>query len=258
MSWDRGALAEALEEALRREARKRGNKVAQALRPILATNLKTGRVGYFLDEDKEREPAEYVERVVGIYQRLNDYIRQVQVEKCEEVWQPLYAKLQRWIYNFLVGHNFAAGAHTQNLAVEYAAEAATAVLTSYFPYDVAFDAWAYILSRNVVCKQLKQSQRTSIVTDEAMPFEEELLYFRRVRSKSEHRVWELRRDLLDAVSRLSSETRRQIILRHYFDNFSLAEIALELNQPINRIYQEHFRSRNELRKILGQDGYKEI
>jgi DNA-directed RNA polymerase specialized sigma24 family protein len=47
-------------------------------------------------------------------------------------------------------------------------------------------------------------------------------------------------------------------LRYYFDNFSFAEIAQELDQSVNTIYQEHFRSRKELRKILGQNDYKDI
>ena len=258
MKRDKGALADALEEALKVEATKRGNKVALSIRPIIATNLKTGRVRYFLDAIEARQPAEYVERVAGIYQQLNPYVRQVQIEKSEEVWQPLFQQLQRWIYSFLVGNNFAADAHTHNRAIEYATEAATALLTAYFPYDVAFNAWAYILARNVTCKLLKQAKRASHLSDEALPFEEELLHFRRVRSELDRRVLELRRDLLDAVDCLSSETRKQIILRHYFENFSFAEIALELNQPINSIYQEHFRNRKELRKILGHNGYKDV
>jgi RNA polymerase sigma factor (sigma-70 family) len=258
MKRDRGVLENALKEALKLEATKRGNKVARALRPIIAANLKSGRILYFLDEVAEREPAEYVDRVARFYQQLNDYVRQIQVEKSEEVWQPLYKQLQCWIYNFLVGINFAADARTHNRAVEYATEAATALLTAYFPYDVAFEAWAFVLARNVTCKLLKQSRRASHLNEEALPFEEEILLFRRIRSEPDRRVSELRRDLLDAVACLSSETRKQIILRYYFDNFSFAEIAQELDQSINTIYQEHFRSRKELRKILGQNDYKDI
>jgi RNA polymerase sigma factor (sigma-70 family) len=257
MTLDRGVLEEALEEGLKREAIKQEAKVVRAIRPIIATNLKTGRVRYFLDAVAHRQPAEYVERVASTYLEFHAYLRQVQVEKCDEVWQPLYQKLQWWIYNYLVGINFAAGSQTQSLATEYATEAATALLTAYFPYDVTFDAWAFILARNVTCKQLKLLKKLSVTSHQALPFEEELLYFRRLRSEPERKVWELRCDLIDAIARLSSETRKQIILRYYFDNFSLSEIALELNQPINAIYQEHFRSRKELRKILGQDDYKD-
>jgi RNA polymerase sigma factor (sigma-70 family) len=257
MTWDRGALEDALEEALKLQATKRGNKVAIAIRPIIATNLRSGRVRYFLDAVAERQPADYVERVAGFYQQLNPYIHQVQVEKCEEVWQPLFQQLQRWAYNFLVGHNFTADSQTHNRAVEYATEAATTLLTAYFPYDGAFEPWAFILTRNVTCKLLKQSKRTSRLNEEALPLEERLLYFRRVRSEPDRRVLELRHDLLDAVACLSSETRQQIILRYYFDNFSFEEIAQELDQSINTIYQEHFRSRKELRKILGQNDYKD-
>jgi RNA polymerase sigma factor (sigma-70 family) len=258
MKRDRGALEEALEEVLKLEANKWGNSLVMAIRPIIVTNLRSGRVSYFLDKVVEREPAEYVGRVAGFYKQLSPYLHQVQVEKSEEVWRPLFERLQRWVYNFLVSNNFAADCHTHNRAIEYATEAAATLLTAYFPYDVGFEAWAYILTRNVTCKLLKQSKRTSRTGDETLPLEEELHYFRRLRSEPDRRVWELRRDLLDAVAGLSSETRKQIILRYYFDNFSFAEIAQELDQPINTIYQEHFRSRKELRKILGQNGYKDV
>jgi RNA polymerase sigma factor (sigma-70 family) len=258
MNWERGKLEEALEEGLKLEAASQGKQVAQALRLIIAANLRSGRVGYFLDEVEGREPAEYVSRVTGFYEALSLYLHQVQVEKLDEVWRPLFEKLQRWIYNFLLNNHFAAGPHTHQRAVEYATEAAVALLTAHFPYDTSFDAWAFILARNVTCKLLKQSKRNGRTTDEAVPFDEEMIHFRYLRSEPDRKRWDLRRDLLDAVDALSSEVRREIILRHYFENLSLPEIAAELNQPIHTVYQEHFRSRKELRKILGQNGYKEI
>lgn len=255
---DQGALGAALEEALQLEAEKRGYAVIKAIRPIIANNLKMGRVDYFLNEKEGRTPAGYVERVAEHYENLKDYVRQLQIEKSEEAWTSLFEQLQRWVYNFLVGKNFESSRHTFNLAVEYATEAAAALLVAVFPYDVTFDAWACILARNVTCKQLKQSKKASLTNgDNTLPLEEELAYNHHADSESDRKLSDLQRDLLDAIATLPSPTRQSVILLHYFYDLSFSEIAQELNQPINTVYQEHYRGRSDLRKILRQNGYKD-
>ena len=59
----------------------------------------------------------------------------------------------------------------------------------------------------------------------------------------------LRLDLLADIDQLASEARKQIILLHYFEGYSLPQIASKLDKSDNAVYKLHFDALNNLRKI---------
>ena len=67
--------------------------------------------------------------------------------------------------------------------------------------------------------------------------------------KDAARVRELRQELVVALEQLSSAARRQLIVLHYFQGFTLPEIADKLGKTISATYKLHFDALAELRKI---------
>jgi hypothetical protein len=155
MSVETETLQQAVERALRLLVEQRGTELVQAVAPIIFTNLDKGRMQTFL-ERKNCSPGDYVRRVADHYKQWHDYVHAVQIERRSDAWQPLYAQLQQWAFWLLPRIGYPAYARQEEQleqAQACAAEAAIALLNAYFPYDVDFEPWAYVLLQNVSRKR---------------------------------------------------------------------------------------------------------
>ncbi len=255
MSWEAEALQLALEHALHSLAEQRGAELVTAVSPIIFTNLDKGRVQTFL-EQSDCSPIDYTWRVADIYEQWHTYLQVVQIEQRDDVWRPLYKKLQTWAFRHLPRIGYPAYAsredHIQQ-AHACAAKAAITLINAYFPYDVNFEPWAYVLLRNVTHKHMNRTLKPRL---EAQKQEVELDawddWLQNLEDPTGHdaqRLVELRADLLRAIDQLSSEARKQFAILYYFEYKSFEEIATQMNKSPNALYKLHADTLANLRKI---------
>jgi RNA polymerase sigma factor (sigma-70 family) len=219
-----------------------------SIRLILHTNLDRGRVEHFIGSDIRRV-GEYVRRVLEHYARLHSYIRSLQKERTDEVWQPLFKQLQTWAYNFLLRKGFVPGLSTRTIAEECATEAALRILDAHFPYDTEFDPWAHTTVTMTCFRFFRDGTKKSAVPpknlvelDEQLPNLED----------SGFKNQDDRNALLQTMSGLS-EARRQVIQLHYLDDVPLPEIATLMGKSAGAIHSLHFNALQDLRKILSKN-----
>ncbi|MBI5567770.1 MAG: RNA polymerase sigma factor [Chloroflexi bacterium] len=232
-----------LEQILTTVAARRGVPFAANLRPILLANLERGRIDFYLNNHAQAQLHEYVWRVADYYVRLSPYLRTLQQTKSPDVWEPLLQTLRQWA-STLLRHTPGLAGDPDQLSPEYAAAAAEKLLTAYFPYDTEFDPWAYVLVRNV-CRQLLRRERPPIDPID----DDQVAQLPDLRHADVERARDLRRELLGVIEQLSSDARRQLIVLHYFQGYSLPDIAARLGKTMSAIYKLHFDALAELRKI---------
>ena len=254
MTQDREKIEFALEKAIQKLAEERGQQLAKAIASIVFANLERGRVQYYLNIQLNCSPADYVHRVVNYYEQWHDYLIQVQVEQQRDVWEQLYEKLQKWAYNHMRRKGFPPQSNERyQHAVDCAAEAGSKLLHARFPYDVDFDPWACVLLQNIsdkymarVRKQYQAALEHLVSVDKWSGWLEQL---QNPSSPNEEETIELHYDLLRAIEQLSSEARKQVILLHYFEEYSFKQIADKLGKSYGAVHKLHFDALNNLRKI---------
>lgn len=225
-------------------------ELAVKLRPVLLANLDRGRVETFTGDDLARV-GEYVQRIREHYERLHNYLHAVQDERSGLVWEPLFAKLHTWAYNFLLRKNFYPGQETSDIAQARAADAAMRLIEAHFPYDTEFEPWAYTIVTMSCLHFFRDATRKSAIPsqnlvelDETLP---DITAF--LQDGDDHA------DLPEAIARLS-EARRQVINLYYFEGLPLPEIAEAMGKTPGAIHSLHFNALADLRKILGQNRNK--
>jgi RNA polymerase sigma factor (sigma-70 family) len=252
MSREEHILDDDLQRAIQAVALEKGNTLAQAITPVIFTNLDRGRIHHFLEVQGNDDVAAYVWRVAGCYEEWHHYLYQLQIEQCAEVWEPLYEKWQRWAYHYLLRRGFGqSGSDRFEHAVECATTAAIQLLHARFPYDVAFDPWASVLLQNVVNKHVANEKKglDKLIDLARVERGQEALPVSTMLEEAD--LAELRQDLLKAIEQLASEARKQVIWLHYFDSYTFPQIAEMLGKSENAIYKLHYDALNDLRKIWG-------
>ena len=245
-----------LEKALGQLEEEEGKTAVTPIRPIILANLEQKRVENWLGTDNNRTPQAYVRLVLEMYARYHHYIRQIQVEKSDDVWRDLYAQLQQWAYNYLLRKNFRRDQATAQLASDYATEAAITLLTARFPYDRNFIPWSRVLLLNICKREIRQARKASRLPDEKqIALDDELIYLHNALFSIDNREQELRRALLDTIEQLPQESWRQTLLLRYFDNLTPAEIACEMGKTPAAVYNLHFKAIMALREIWGVNVY---
>lgn len=238
-----------LERALKSLAEKRGDQIAASIRPILYTNLDRGRIQGFVETEINRV-SEYVSNVADYYVSLSPFIRKLQIEKSEEVWELLSEKLQRWAYYFFIKNKFYGGIETQELANECANTAAITILEAHFPYDTDFEPWAHVIVLNTCRKFIWNATKKSVIPQKSIVELDETLSTINTSIFASRKQQEVASDVLNAIPQLS-DARKQVIKLHYLDGFSLPEIAKIMGKRVGAIYSLHFNALDDLRKILG-------
>jgi len=255
MLVEKEPLTTALQQALEHVAAQQGHDLAKAITPIVMANLDKGRVHYFLDEQNQCQPEDYVQRVADFYQKWQPYLHQIQQERSPELWLPLYDRLKRWAYRFLSSKSFSSPGERAQLALDCAATAATRLLNARFPYDTDFDPWAAVLLKNVTMKHLHQAYEEAaanlLQVDDWEALESVLPAFA---NQGHRNKVEIRQALLAAIAQLASDARKQVILLHYFEGLPLQQIAEIMGRSENATHKLHFDALKNLRKIWESNG----
>ena len=239
-----------IEQALHEIELHKGKEFSAKIRPIILANLENGRCVFFLENIPNTAPRNYVLHVVETYQRLSPYLLRVQIERSSEVWEPLYEKLQKLAYSFLLQRGLYPGSSTFHLAVDCAADAAIAIIQAQFPYDTDFEPWAYNFIKYCCLKRIEKEARRAdrlkkvLYQDEAREQDIDL--------KHAGGEWGLQVDVLNALSELT-ENRRQVLQLRYECGLSSKEIAIRIGKSVSAVDKLHFDAIRQLRHLLNVD-----
>lgn len=253
MTLTAAELKAAIEKALQEMDGETG-RVVEAVRPILAGNVKSGRIQRFVNEDPDSAAVmAYVERVARYHEACHEQVHELQVEKSAEAWEALYVLLQKWAYAFLRRRGFPARGDRYEHAVACAGEAAATILSTRFPFDVHFQRWAYVILQNICRRHIENHwnsrdalHNSPVDLNEWDDWAQNLAH--PTAEEDIERIG-LRHDLLEAITELASDARAEFILLYYFHQRTFAEIAEMMGRTTNALYKLHFDALEELRKI---------
>ncbi|MCA9950133.1 MAG: sigma-70 family RNA polymerase sigma factor [Anaerolineales bacterium] len=240
-----------IEQALMVVALQKGVRFSREIRPIILANLDKGRVQFFLDKSEDYQVEDYVWHVAVHYEQWQPYLHQLQVMGDAVAWDSLYIKLQKWAYNHLLRKNFPGSLETRfQDAVDCAGMAAGRLLNARFPYDTAFDPWAHTLLQFVIAKHInKEYKKLNEQIVELDAFEGWTELFVDPKTLDAAQLFDYRQELLAAIDQLTSEARKEVIWRHYFEGRSLKEIASIMDKSPGAVHKLHFDALKALRKI---------
>jgi len=236
-----------IELALHEVVDKRGTQFGSKIHPIILENYKNGRVNFFLENIPDATPQDYVLHVVDNYARLSSYLQCVQIDRSPEVWKPLYEHLQKLSYNFLRRNSLYPGNATFQLAVDCAADAATAILKARFPYDTDFEPWAYNFVKFACLKCIEKAAKRSSNIKEVLYQDGGLDNF--IGPDLQSHRWGIIIDVINAYLELT-ENRQQVLQLRYEYGLSSKEIAIRLRKSISAVDKLHFDAIKQLRQIL--------
>lgn len=233
------------QRALRQLARQKGEQLAGQIAPILFTNLRFERPQRYARRHHDKPPDDYFNRVVALYEQWSGYLYQLQQEKSDGAWLPLYQKLTTWArydlnrvpYGSWVGQ-----------AEDMAQEAVAVLMTARFPYDTDFDAWARVILRNTRAAAQKRSQfhRISWTSWEDQA---EAVTATGLMGKMEETIT-MHQDLLRAIETMGHDGRQRLILLRYFEGLSYAEMSQIMEKSLSALYKLHFEAIEELQDSL--------
>lgn len=249
MSLDTDIIRSMLGEALQILTESAGAALACQIKPILLANLDRGRVQTFLDGDPDRLQ-EYVRCVAENFVSHHAYLHALQSERNQEVWEPLYERMQTWAYNYFLRKNFAADQNTLDIAAECASEAAVTLLGAHFPYDTEFDPWAHTLVQNACRKYIQRNLKKSLIPEtQKVELDEELIDPSLSLLEINTLQKEFGAELSQALDQLT-EARRTVLQLLFFEEISPSEVAEKLDKSVGAVYTLQFHALEDLRKIL--------
>lgn len=115
--------------------------------------------------------------------------------------------------------------------------------SSYKP-EYSLKTWIFTIARHAAIDWLRQKKQLRLDTEESTepvdlaPLPEELFAQRELQTK-----------LQQALAQLSTE-QQAVVLLHYQQELSLAEIATVLDRPVNTVKSQYHRALHKLRQIL--------
>lgn len=242
-----------LENALQLLIKREQQELAARIRPILYVNKDKGRITWFIEGQMDRV-RDYVFRVAEYYQAQNVYLEKIKIERATEVWEPLFAEMQKWAYSYLKRKDFSGDLASQENAIDCATEAAILLLKAHFPYDTDFKPWAHVIVRNA-CQKFVQGyfKKTNYRKEEDLVNLEDLLEQLKDHSAQEkEQQKEVGAELRSALAELS-EARQSVIEHLYFSDLSVGEISEKMGKSPGAIHSLHFNALNDLQKILNQN-----
>lgn len=214
---------------------------------IIYTNHERDRIIKFTNGDPAKIQT-YIQETFERFQQLSGYLRSIQVERDEALWEPLFEKMTKWAYRALLRHNFKPGSHTSDLAHECASEAAIKLLNSHFPYDTNFDSWAHVLTYFTCLKFFRQGSKKTNPAN-AAPLDEAINLPAESDGLTPEERASRRIDLLDAISQLAP-SRQMVIRLTYFEGMDAEQAAEVMSRSRGAVYNLRYNALNELREIL--------
>jgi RNA polymerase sigma factor (sigma-70 family) len=223
------------------------------LRSMILRNIRSGRINRFFGLNRNLRLRDYISTVAGIYDRLADYVQGLQVAESQELWSQLYQKLLSWAFHICLR---SMPPHEAGLsAQDFASEAALAIFTAEFPFDVEFEPWAYMFVLHYCRRGIRAQNRKAVIPEASLVSLDEMLDRGGIPDQiNSIQQAERRRSVQEAIERLSSPLRREFLRLHYYEGLGFTEIAASLGKRLGAVYKLHFDSLEELRKILIQDG----
>jgi len=222
------------------------------IRPILYANLGKGRIARYTNGNPGYI-REYVFRVAENYEAQNIYLEKIMIERSTEVWEPLFAEMQKWAYYHLKRRDFNGTLVTQENATDCATEAAILILKAHFPYDTDFKPWAHVIVQNACQKFIQQRfKKTQPMEDDQLSLEDLLEHLQDHHAQEDRQKSELGADLRNAMLGLS-EARQRVIEDMYFSGLGVREISQKMGKSAGAIHSLHFNALIDLQKILGRN-----
>lgn len=238
-----------LSQALKQLQSESGDKINEALQTVLHKNLRRSRLQQYLHLNPEGTAKTYVSQVARRYKVDHCYLKQVQQQKNDEVWEPLLEKIRQWSFRYL-GRWKLDEPTRMTYTSEIAQEASLAIIHSHFPYDCEFDAWACKITQHV-CSQYMKHHDLSYEVDNLNLLEIDEWYQDNVEKQEadlENHIAD-KLLLLNAITQLSNE-KESVIKHFYFEEKPLQQIANEMNVSANTVYKRHYDALQQLRRIL--------
>ncbi len=223
------------------------------VRPIIESNLDRGRILSFIEGNTDLVQ-EYVIRVAGLFESLNPFINELQVQRTTRVWEPLFKQMQIWAFNFFLKKNFYKNISTQEIASECAVEAAINILSARFPYDTDFDPWAYVVVQYSCLKYMRNETKLSVIpTQKLVALDDALDHISDPKHIEQAHQKENRDDLLQIISHLP-KARRRVVELLYFEELAPNEVAKIMGKTVGAIYSIKFAALNDLQRICSRNG----
>lgn len=242
-----------MEEVLELWAQRAGEPSAAVLRAIIEINIARGRLDYYLSAGEDRTTAGYVATVAEFYRRWHPYLHRLQCKKSTADWEALFEKFQRWAYNYLLRKEWYASCDTYDHALSIAGEAAAMLYQAHFPYDTDFDPWAHVLLQHACRRRLRSLTRLNNVPDDKLvPLE---AWMNSHMAHSGHDFLSkslLRGQLLDAIDQLPNVRYKKVILLRFFEGWTAADIARELDTTANAVHLIQRRALQNLRELFSE------
>ena len=111
----------------------------------------------------------------------------------------------------------------------------------------SLEAWLFVVARNVARDIVRHASRTRQVSDSEIAFENAVRSGLHVEEAVEDRV--IANDLAGAIMRLSP-AHREVLLLHYYDGYTIDEIAKRTGSRAGTIKSRLFRARQALREFI--------
>lgn len=255
--YNNGDLKRGLEQALCVLGMQGREGTAASIRPIIFENLHRGgaknRVCTYLETNPGKTAVDYVYHVADYYEELGSYLCQLQQEKGVHVWEPLFVQMQWWAYNYLCRKHFPAGQETFQLAQDCAANAGAILVHAYFPYDTAFDAWAFTIVLNHCKKGIDRLLRAGHIPDHKLVFLDDLPpHLARTADLGGDQLTQWRLTLAHLIDQLPTEEQETVLLYH-FEGMTFLEIGQHLGISTTTAHRRYFSAIDFLRKNLVQN-----
>lgn len=249
---DQAIIAARLEKALLRSELE-NQQLLKNVRALLHRSLEYGRAGRVLGSNPtDLECQQYVDAVTGYYQQHQVIVTCLE-KRDEEAWTKTINKIRMWANSYLSNQQID-GPLRIKIVEECVPNAVLTFLSSIYHYDTEFDAWFCVLVQNVCKKYIKDQMRPAAMLEkEALSVDHSELLLERLadgKALDANRQRELRAELLEAIKKLSSTARQDLIIHYYFLNFSFKEIGAKLNKSMSAIYKLHHDAIKELRSIM--------
>lgn len=224
-------------------------------------NLASGRFERFVagsDRRQRLDLPDYVDCI--IFHTDREFQRVNALEQGDPVgWNRLHETLFRRACRMI--QPFRNGIDANREALEFAQQACLIIFDQRYPFDVAFDAWATTILKNLVVAHytrssdvlrrpnapssldapLRTEDGTVTSMGELLADSKSITPFERVENQAL---------LLDAIDRLRSSEQRKVIVWTFLDGLSDKQIAKRLGKSVQATYNLRWRALKRLRKIL--------
>ncbi len=229
--------------------------------PLVAKNVANGRFRRLAAGQSNRgafTPSDYVDCVILNVRREQDRVDALATGDVAE-WNRLLDLLRRRAYSMAARFRPSAEAFVE--ASDFAQQALAIIFSQPYPFDVAFDAWATTILKNLVLEHYTRSpdvlnrntapssldaptqsdDSTTSSLGEMLANPDSLAPFEQVENQSL---------LFEAISKLRSKAQQKVIVWSFIEQWDDARIARQLGKSRQTVYNLRRRALIRLRDII--------